>query len=92
MILKSDITYIGSKNDFYVLSRPNSALAKGGSGDLLCGILTGILGHKISPSKGAACAAYLHSKSAEINKDPASINSEDIIKELAFVLQKLRKD
>ena len=49
-------------------------------------------GHKISPSKGAACAAYLHSKSAEINKDPASINSEDIIKELAFVLQKLRKD
>ena len=92
LILKSDITYIGSKNDFYVLSRPNSALAKGGSGDLLCGILTGILGHKISPSKGAACAAYLHSKSAEINKDPASINSEDIIKELAFVLQKLRKD
>lgn len=92
LILKSDITYIGSKDDFYILSRPNSALAKGGSGDLLCGILTGILGHKISPSKGAACAVYLHSKSAEIKKDPASINSEDMIKELAFVFQKLRKD
>lgn len=92
LILKSDITYIGSKDNFYVLSRPNSALAKGGSGDLLCGILTGILGHKISPSQGAACAVYLHSKSAEIDKDPASINSDDIIKELAFVLQKLRKD
>ena len=92
LVLKSDITYIGHKQEIYVLSKPNSALAKGGSGDLLCGIITGLLGHKIPALNACICACYAHAKSAQINKDPASINAEDIIKELSFVYRDLRKD
>lgn len=90
LLLKSDTTFIGSKNGFYVLSKPNSALAKGGSGDVLCGILTGILGHKIEPVYAAVCACYIHSKCAETKKDPAANMPEDLIDELDFVFKSLR--
>ena len=35
-------------------------MAVGGSGDVLAGILTGLLGQGMRPLQAAACAAWLH--------------------------------
>lgn len=91
VILKSDITYIGYKNEVYVFSNPNSALAKGGSGDILCGIIAGLYGHRIRSVDAAVCAVYTHSKCANIKKDPAVISPEDLVNELNNVYGSLRK-
>ena len=40
---------IGHKDQMYVLHQPNSALAKGGSGDILCGIIAGLYGQCVMP-------------------------------------------
>ncbi len=42
LVLKDQHTIICRKDDMYMNTAGNHALAKGGSGDVLCGILTGL--------------------------------------------------
>lgn len=44
LILKSSQTYIAHQGNVYVLDAQNAGLAKGGSGDILCGIVVAMLG------------------------------------------------
>jgi NAD(P)H-hydrate epimerase len=39
---------------------PNSGMAKGGSGDLLAGMLASLLAQGMAPFEAALCAVYLH--------------------------------
>lgn len=41
-------------------------MAVGGSGDVLAGILVGLLGQGIAPLEAAACAAWLHGAAGDI--------------------------
>jgi NAD(P)H-hydrate epimerase len=41
-------------------------LAKGGSGDLLCGLAAGFLAQGLPPLEGAACAAHLHGLAGDL--------------------------
>lgn len=41
-------------------------MAVGGSGDVLAGILTGLLGQGIDPLEAAACAAWLHGAAGDL--------------------------
>lgn len=43
----------------------NSGLAKGGSGDVLAGLITGLLAQGMEPYKAACSAVYIHSKAGE---------------------------
>lgn len=90
VVLKSSTTIISSKQGTYVLNEPNSALAKGGSGDILCGIITGISGQTDEYLKAAVCGAYIHSQSAKKDIDPASYQPEDCIQEIPNVFKKIR--
>ncbi|EJX00351.1 sugar kinase [gut metagenome] len=42
-----------------------SALATGGSGDVLTGIIAGLAGQGISLTEAAVCAVYLHGRAGE---------------------------
>ena len=42
-----------------------SALAKGGSGDVLAGMIASLVAQGITPSHAAAIGAYLHARAAQ---------------------------
>lgn len=51
----------------YVNSTGTSALATGGSGDVLTGIIAGLAGQEISLQEAAVCGVYLHGLTAELS-------------------------
>ncbi|MCQ2754824.1 MAG: NAD(P)H-hydrate dehydratase, partial [bacterium] len=66
-VLKTHRTVICDKNlDIHINNCGNSALAKAGSGDVLAGIITGLLAQKMSLFEAAKLGVYLHAKSGEI--------------------------
>ncbi|MFN3550663.1 MAG: NAD(P)H-hydrate dehydratase [Endomicrobiia bacterium] len=79
LILKSAITTISDGEYIFKTNTPNSALAKAGSGDVLAGLIAGLIHQiklynttlvKYQPLlKSAVLAVYLQQRSAEIAKD-----------------------
>ena len=60
VLLKGHRTLITDGTVCYRNTTGNPGMAVGGSGDLLAGILTGLLGQGLQPLEAAACAAWLH--------------------------------
>lgn len=83
LILKSAETIIAVPNDkAYILNTGNTALAKGGSGDALCGLAVSLLAQRYSLKDTCILAAYILGKSAEkaVEKNnPAYISITQII-------------
>ena len=50
----------------YVNTTGNPGMAVGGSGDLLAGILTALLGQRLEPLEAAACGAWLHGAAGDL--------------------------
>ncbi|HIC95506.1 TPA: hypothetical protein EYP12_02625, partial [Candidatus Bipolaricaulota bacterium] len=44
----------------YINSTGNSGLASGGSGDVLTGLIAGLLGQGLEPWQAAVCGVFLH--------------------------------
>lgn len=57
-----------------VVTQGNSALSKGGTGDLLAGILGGLLAQSVQAAHALPLAAYLHGRAAELQS--AAIGTE----------------
>ena len=66
VLLKGHRTCITDGITSYVNQTGNPGMAVGGSGDVLAGILTGLLGQGIAPLEAAACAAWLHGAAGDI--------------------------
>ena len=66
-VLKTHRTII-CNNDFstHINQHGNSALAKSGSGDVLAGIIAGLLAQKMDCFEAAKLGVYLHSRAGEI--------------------------
>ena len=47
------------------LTVPNSGMAKGGSGDVLTGLITGLLAQGMSPEDAACAGVFIHAKAGE---------------------------
>ena len=66
-ILKSHQTIICNKNlEIHINKNGNSALAKAGSGDVLAGIIAGLIAQKVQPFDAGILGVYLHSRTGEI--------------------------
>lgn len=92
-LLKSDFTLIANQHQTYLLNQPNSALAKGGSGDVLAGILLGLLAQSADNNASletCACAAFVHNACANPKYDPNYLTASLMITELNTVYQALR--
>ncbi|MGN1117840.1 MAG: NAD(P)H-hydrate dehydratase, partial [Acutalibacteraceae bacterium] len=75
LVLKGSNTLVASENGHgvYVNSTGNTGLSKGGSGDLLAGLLTGFVAQGIEPDKAAQAAVYIHGYLGETVSEKSSV-------------------
>lgn len=91
--LKDARTFVGSKNQhMYVNLSGNSAMAKGGSGDVLTGIIGGLLSQGAPAFEAAWLGVFLHGlsgDSARKEKGAYSVLARDLAEHLSHVLREL---
>lgn len=66
LLLKGHHTVITDGSTTYINPTGNPGMAVGGSGDVLAGIITALLGQKIEPLQAAACGAWLHGAAGDL--------------------------
>ena len=66
MLLKGHRTVITDGSATYINHTGNPGMAVGGSGDVLAGIITSLLGQGIAPLEAAACGAWLHGAAGDL--------------------------
>jgi NAD(P)H-hydrate epimerase len=70
----------------------NSALAKGGSGDVLTGVIAALLCQGASPVQAAAGGVWLHGRAAELASEQLTeyaVTPTDVMSALADVFREL---
>ena len=72
VVLKTHRTIICDKENLFINRYGNSALAKAGSGDVLAGIIAGLLAQKMSVFEASKLGVYLHSRAGEISSQELS--------------------
>lgn len=66
MVLKGHDTVITDGQTIYINPTGNPGMAVGGSGDVLAGIITGLVGQGIEPLKAAAAGAWIHGAAGDL--------------------------
>lgn len=66
LLLKGHRTVITDGTTCYINHTGNPGMAVGGSGDVLAGMITALLGQGITPLQAAACGAWLHGAAGDI--------------------------
>ena len=75
VILKGHYTLIAVNGKGYFNNTGNAGLAKGGSGDVLTGMITSLLAQKYQPLHAALIGVYLHGLAADLALENQSIES-----------------
>lgn len=89
VVLKDARTVVSDGSRIYINTTGNNALSTAGSGDVLCGIITGLLAQGMKPLEAASLAVLVHGITADVyagKKNRYSMLASDIIEELQFVL------
>jgi NAD(P)H-hydrate epimerase len=74
--LKGAPSIVGNyRGDIYINSTGNPGLAKGGSGDVLAGIIGGLMARGVEPVSAAISGNYIHGEAADILVDVYGISS-----------------
>ena len=79
---KDSTTMTFSGSDAYITNFGNSALAKGGSGDMLSGIIGSMLAQGAPPAEACMLGSYIMGRTAEMlceDSSPAALTASDII-------------
>lgn len=91
--LKGTPTVIGVPDgNVYINPTGNSGLAKGGSGDVLTGMIAGFIAQGASSINAACLGVYLHGLSADLavkTKTEYSLTATDLIKTLPKAIQSI---
>lgn len=88
VILKGAGSLIASKDGIDVVNYGNPGMASGGMGDVLSGIVGGLLAQRFAPARAAALAACLHGRAAELaaQKGERGLLATDLISHLRELL------
>ena len=90
ILLKGNTTVIGSTKKIIINRHTSSELAVIGSGDVLAGIITRLIGDKkMSIIEAASAATWMHGDIAK--RHGQGMISEDLIKGIPNILKKLKK-
>lgn len=92
-VLKDARTFVAEDGkEIYVNLSGNAAMAKGGSGDVLAGMIAGLAAQKTESYKAACLGVYLHGlagDSARDKKGNYSVLASDMIENIGDVLKKI---
>lgn len=66
VLLKGHRTCVTDGKTGYINTTGNPGMATGGSGDVLAGIITALLGFGLAPVEAAACGAWLHGAAGDL--------------------------
>lgn len=66
LVLKDAHTIVVYKEDLYVNSSGNPGMATAGAGDVLAGVITGLISQKYEPLMAAVLGTYLHGRAGDI--------------------------
>lgn len=92
-VLKTHRTVVCNTDlNIHVNQHGNSALAKAGSGDVLAGIIAGLLAQKVSTFEAAKLGVYLHSRAGEIASEELteySVLASDLQKYLHLAIKEI---
>jgi len=90
IVLKGHHTMVATPSDkTYMNSSGNPGMAKGGSGDVLTGIITGLLAQGYDPEKAAVLGVFLHGHAADLAVKQVAeefLNPSDVIDHLGYAL------
>lgn len=89
VVLKDARTVVSDGSKIYINTTGNNALSTGGSGDVLCGIIAGLLAQGMETMEAACLAVCIHGAAADLyaeKKNRYSMLASDIIEELQFIL------
>lgn len=93
LVLKNADTLVTTPDGVaYICPVSNSGLATAGSGDVLAGIIAGLLAQGASPEVAASAGVYIHSASGALAKErkgERSMTASDIISGLPELLKKI---
>jgi hydroxyethylthiazole kinase-like uncharacterized protein yjeF len=87
LVLKGSSTVIADpEGEVRLLDQPTSSLAHGGTGDVLAGIITGLLAQSIKPLDAATIGVFVHNLAARLAEReigwPGSVLPSDLIRHL----------
>ncbi len=88
LVLKGRYTVVTDGREIRINPSGNAALAKAGSGDVLTGMITGLLAQGVAPLDAASAAVYMHGQIADEwvrGQNDFALTPQDLIKGLAFV-------
>lgn len=93
-VLKDARTVVSDGQKNYLNTSGNHGMAVGGSGDVLTGIICGLLAQGMDPFHGAALGVYLHGLAGDLARKKLSAYSMiagDILNQLGQVLKEAEK-
>ena len=92
IVLKGHQTFVTDGINNFINNTGNSGLAKGGSGDALTGLITGLLAQQYSSINAALVGVYIHGLAADItlqNQTMESMIITDVIKNFGKAFQQI---
>lgn len=95
ILLKGHHTLVAHRGKGWFNTTGNAGLAKGGSGDILTGIITAFLSQGYGGVQAAQCGAYLHGLAADLALQQQSMESMlagDIIEKLGEAFYELQSE
>lgn len=94
-VLKSHNTIVSDGNKIYRNTTGNSALAKAGSGDVLAGIIAGLLAQKMTPFDASCLGVYIHGLAGDLAKNDLTaygVLASDTVRYIPNALKILTKE
>lgn len=91
ILLKGFYTIITDGDITYVNPTGNSAMASGGMGDCLTGIITSLIGQKVEPLMACVVGAYIHGYIGNIlSENMYCVNATHIIEKIPYILKEMQ--
>ncbi|UAB83355.1 NAD(P)H-hydrate dehydratase [Zunongwangia sp. SCSIO 43204] len=95
LVLKGSHTFIFGDGHVYINNSGNPGMATAGSGDVLSGIIAGLISQQYEPLAAAILGVYLHGLSGDIvaeNRSYQALISGDIVENMGAAFQALFAD